>query len=100
MVDQVKYILPESEMPTSWINILPLLKNLDPPLHPGTGKPASPEDFAPIFPMELIKQEASLEPVIPIPEELLKILRMWRPTPLIRARRLEKAGGYASQDLL
>ena len=89
MAEQTKYILPESEMPKSWINILPLLKNMDPPLHPGTGKPASPEDFAPIFPMSLIMQEASSEPVIQIPEELLKILRMWRPTPLIRARRLE-----------
>jgi tryptophan synthase beta chain len=63
---------------------------MDPPLHPGTGKPLGPQDLAPIFPMSLIEQEFSPQPEIDIPGEVLDIYRLWRPTPLYRARRLEK----------
>ena len=89
---QKKFILNENEMPTSWYNILPdLPEPLPPPLHPGTGKPLTPPDLAPLFPMELIKQEMSPERYIEIPEELQEIYKIWRPTPLIRAYQLEKA---------
>jgi tryptophan synthase beta chain len=64
-----------------------------PPLHPGTKQPVGPQDLAPLFPMELIKQEVSQEPFIEIPDEVRDIYRQWRPSPLFRARRLEKALG-------
>ncbi len=93
-MNQVKFLLDEEEMPRKWYNILPDLPSpLDPPLNPQTKEPLKPEDLAPIFPMELIKQEASSESWIPIPEEVQDIYRIWRPTPLYRARRLEKALG-------
>jgi tryptophan synthase beta chain len=89
--DQVKVLLDESEMPTSWYNILPDLPvPLPPPLHPVTKEPCGPEDLAPLFPMELIKQEVSEERYIEIPEEVQQIYRLYRPSPLCRARRLEK----------
>ena len=88
---QTKFVLDENEIPKQWYNILPNLpKPLDPPLHPGTHKPLGPQDLAPIFPMELIKQEVSTEPTITIPNELIEIYKMWRPSPLYRAHRLEK----------
>ena len=84
--------LPQSEIPASWYNVLAdLPKPLPPPLHPGTGQPLKPEDLAPIFPMALIEQEMSSERWIPIPEEVRALYKIWRPTPLIRAVRLEKA---------
>jgi tryptophan synthase beta chain len=87
-----KILLEEQEMPTRWYNILPdLPKPLPPPIHPATGQPVGPQDLAPIFPMELIKQEVSSERWIEIPEEVQDIYRLWRPTPLYRAYRLEKA---------
>ena len=87
-----KYVLSEKELPTRWYNIQADFKTpLPPPLHPGTGKPIGPQDLAPLFPMELIKQEVSQERWIEIPDEVRDILRLWRPTPLYRARRLEKA---------
>ena len=61
-----------------------------PPLSPATGEPAGPDDLAPIFPMGLIEQEVSTEPDVPIPDEVRDIYRLWRPTPLLRARRLER----------
>jgi len=86
-----KIILPPSEMPKQWYNVIPdLPRPLDPPLHPGTGKPIGPEDLAPLFPMELIKQEVSSERWIDIPEEILNAYSIWRPSPLVRARRLEQ----------
>ncbi|RKY61980.1 MAG: TrpB-like pyridoxal phosphate-dependent enzyme [Candidatus Neomarinimicrobiota bacterium] len=89
---QSKYILDEKRMPTSWYNVLPdLPEPLPPPLHPGTKQPLGPEDLAPLFPMELIKQEMSTERYIEIPEELQDIFKLWRPTTLYRAHRLEKA---------
>jgi tryptophan synthase beta chain len=88
----VKTILSEKEMPTQWYNIqADLPKPLPPVLHPGTGEPIGPQDLAPLFPMELIKQEVSQERWIDIPEELQEIYKLWRPSPLIRARRWEKA---------
>jgi len=79
-------------MPTQWYNILADLPFQMPPvLHPATGKPVVPDDLAPIFPMELIKQEMSPERWIDIPEEVQDVYRLWRPTPLYRARRWEKA---------
>ena len=92
--DITKYNLPESEIPTHWYNIAAdLPKAPPPPLHPGTGQPIGPADLAPLFPMELIKQEVSTERYIEIPDEVREIYKLWRPTPLIRARRLEKALG-------
>jgi tryptophan synthase beta chain len=87
-----KYVLSEKDLPTKWYNIQADFKSpLAPPLHPGTGQPIGPQDLAPLFPMELIKQEVSQERWIEIPDEVRDILRLWRPTPLYRARRLEKA---------
>jgi len=91
-VEDTKIFLSEKEMPQKWYNINPdLPAQLPPPLHPGTGKPVGPQDLAPLFPMEVIKQEMSMEPWIEIPDDVLKIYKLWRPSPLHRARRLEKA---------
>ncbi len=91
MTDRIKYELPESEMPTAWYNIAPDLPVApEPPLNPGTGEPLGPEDLAPIFPPSLIEQEMSTERYIDIPGEILDVYRLWRPSPLIRARRLER----------
>lgn len=86
-----KIFLPESELPRQWYNIQADMPTpLEPPLHPGTGQPAGPEDLAPIFPMPLIEQEVSQERWIDIPEEILEKYLIWRPTPLYRAYNLEK----------
>ncbi len=91
---ETKILLSEKEIPQRWYNVLPDLPTpLAPALHPGTGKPLGPEDLAPLFPMELIKQEVSAEHEIEIPDEILNIYRLWRPTPLVRAHRLEKELG-------
>jgi len=91
-MDTIKYTLPESQMPTAWYNIQADLPAPVPPaLNPGTGQPLSPADLEPLFPMQLIEQEVSQERWIDIPEEVRSIYRQWRPTPLYRARRLEKA---------
>src|SRR5437660_9424012 len=87
-----KYLLSEDEMPRSWYNIMPdLPKPPAPVLHPGTKQPVTPDDLAPLFPMALIMQEVSTEPYIEIPEPIRQVYMQWRPTPLFRARRLEKA---------
>ena len=91
-MDQVKYVLPESEIPTHWVNLLPDLPGTSyPPLHPGTGQPVGPDDLAAIFLLDLIGQEVSAEPEIEIPQEVREIYKLWRPSPLYRARRLERA---------
>ena len=91
---QHKFLLDESEMPTRWYNIVPDLPSPPPPpLHPGTHQPVGPEDLAPLFPMDLILQEVSTDRYIDIPEAVQDIYRMWRPSPLFRAHRLEKALG-------
>jgi tryptophan synthase beta chain len=93
-VRQHKIILDESEMPTAWYNIVPDLPSPPPPaLHPGTLEPAGPDDFAPLFPMDLILQEVSMDRYIEIPGAVLDVYRQWRPSPLFRAHRLEKALG-------
>lgn len=87
-----KFLLPESAIPTSWINILADLPGEPlPPLSPATGEPAGPDDLSAIFPMSLIEQEMTGEDTVEIPEEVRDIYKLWRPTPLIRATRLEKA---------
>ncbi|MDQ1289665.1 MAG: tryptophan synthase beta chain [Actinomycetota bacterium] len=89
-----KVLLDESEMPTQWYNIVPDLPSPPPPpLHPGTKQPAGPEDFLPLFPPALIEQEVSTERYIDIPEAVQDIYRLWRPSPLYRAYRLEQALG-------
>ena len=86
-----KITLDESEMPTQWYNIIPDLPSPPPPpLHPGTHQPVGPADLAPLFPMDLILQEVSTDSYIDIPGEVLDVYRTWRPSPLFRARRLEK----------
>ena len=94
MGDQLKYLLDESRIPKSWYNIQADLTVPAPPvLHPGTRQPVGPDDLAPLFPMALIMQEVSTEREIEIPDPVREIYRMWRPTPLIRARGLERALG-------
>ncbi len=87
-----KVILPEKEMPGKWFNIASeFTEPMAPPVNPETGKPAGPGDLAPIFPMAILLQEVSQESFIEIPEDVLNIYRMWRPTPLVRAKNLEEA---------
>ena len=84
--------LSESQIPSVYYNIIPDLPfPLHPPLHPGTKKPVGPEDMMPIFPMALIEQEVSDKPEIPIPDAVMEIYKIYRPTPLIRATELEAA---------
>jgi len=88
----MRWTMPPESLPEAWFNVVPrLAQPIEPPLHPGTREPAGPQDLAPLFPMALILQEVSTEPWIDIPGEVIDILRLWRPTPLVRARRLEQA---------
>ncbi len=90
--ESVKYLLSEDRIPKAWYNLVADLPVPPPPvLHPGTGGPIGPEDLAPIFPMAIIAQEVSAERWIEIPEPVREVYRLWRPSPLVRARRLEKA---------
>ena len=90
MAGDTKILLTESEIPTHWVNLMPDLPGEPaPPLRPDL-EPAGPEDLSPIFPMGLIQQEVSAEPEIEIPDEVREIYKLWRPTPLYRARRLER----------
>ena len=92
MTDSVKYMLDETRVPTRWYNLMADLPSPPPPvLHPGTLKPVGPDDLAPLFPMSLIMQEVSRDREIEIPEPVRDVYRQWRPSPLFRARRLEKA---------
>jgi tryptophan synthase beta chain len=94
---QTKFLLGEAEIPRRWYNIRADMPTAPQPvLHPGTSQPIGPDDLAPLFPMELILQEVSEEPEIAIPDEVLDIYSLWRPTPLYRARRLERAIGTGS----
>jgi tryptophan synthase beta chain len=89
-----RIVLSEEQLPTAWFNVLPVMPEpLQPPLHPATREPVGPDDLAPLFPMGLIAQEVSTDQWIDIPGEVLDILRLWRPTPLVRAERLEAALG-------
>ncbi|MBI4828999.1 MAG: TrpB-like pyridoxal phosphate-dependent enzyme [Nitrospinae bacterium] len=94
MAAQTLYQLNQSDIPRQWYNLAADMPNMPPPpLNPGTGQPVGPEALAPIFPMALIEQEVSRQRWTDIPEEVLDIYALWRPTPLYRARRLEKALG-------
>ncbi len=94
MSEQIKYILDETHIPKSWYNLTAdLPKPLPAVLHPGTKQPVGPGDLEPLFPMELILQEVSAERYIDIPEPIRDVYRMWRPSPLMRARRLEQKLG-------
>src|SRR6516164_5243266 len=87
-----KFLLNEDDMPRSWYNIAADLPRApEPVLHPGTKQPVTPDDLSPLFPMALIMQEVSTERYIEIPEPVRQIYTQWRPSPLYRARRLEKA---------
>ncbi len=93
MADDVKHkiLLDESEMPTQWYNVIPdLPEPPPPPLHPGTHEPIGPDDLAPLFPMGIIEQEVTGESYVDIPGEVLDVYRIWRPSPLFRATRLER----------
>jgi tryptophan synthase beta chain len=95
---RTKFLLDESQLPRRWYNIRPDMPTAPlPVLHPGTGEPIGPDDLLPLFPMALIGQEVSEEPEIAIPDEVLDLYRLWRPTPLYRAHRLERALGTGSQ---
>ena len=94
MSDQKKFYLSENDIPKQWYNVQADMPSpLEPALHPGTKDPAGPDDFAPLFPMELIMQEVSQDRWIDIPEPVRDMYKTWRPTPLIRAINLEKALG-------
>ncbi len=89
-----KILLEESEQPTQWYNVVAdLPEPMAPPLHPATHEPVGPDDLAPLFPMAIIEQEVSTERYIDIPGEVLDVYRLWRPSPLFRAHRLEQALG-------
>jgi tryptophan synthase beta chain len=94
MSEPTKYLLPEERMPRHWYNLqADLPKPLPPVLHPGRMDPIGPDDLAPLFPMALIVQEVTQEREVEIPEPVREVYRLWRPAPLYRARRLEKALG-------
>jgi tryptophan synthase beta chain len=92
---QYKYQLDETDLPHRWYNIAGDMAEagspLPPPIHPATHEPIGPEALAPLFPMSLIQQEVSTERYVDIPDEVLEVYKLWRPTPLYRAHRLEKA---------
>jgi tryptophan synthase beta chain len=93
-----RFNLPDHQLPTAWFNLLPRMPEpLQPPLHPATKEPVGPDDLTPLFPMALIGQEMSAEPWIDIPGEVLDILKLWRPTPLVRAERLEAELGTSAR---
>ncbi len=90
-MERTKFLLDERSLPENWYNVVPDLPfELAPPLNPATREPVGPEAFTPIFPEAVIGQEVTAEPEVPIPEEVREIYSLWRPTPLFRARRLEK----------
>src|SRR3954451_14655876 len=95
---ETKIVLPEAELPRRWYNVAAdMPRPAQPPLHPGTGNPVGPDDLAPLFPMALIMQEVSGDRFVDIPDEILDIYRLWRPTPLYRAHRLERELGTRSR---
>ena len=97
-MSDTKILLSEDEIPRFWYNIMADMPSPPrPPLHPGTGQPVGPDDLAPLFPIELILQEVSTEPEVGVPEAVLDVYRLWRPTPLYRAHRLERALGTGSR---
>src|ERR687898_3577656 len=94
MAELTKTLLDESELPRQWYNVIPDFLSPPPPvLHPGTPQPVGPDDLAPLFPMALIGQEVTQDSYVDIPDEVLDVYRLWRPSPLYRAHRLETALG-------
>ena len=94
MTSPTKFLLDESQLPTHWYNLVADLPEPPAPyLHPATREPVGPADLAPLFPMALIQQEVSTERYVEIPEPIREIYRLWRPSPLYRAHRLERALG-------
>ena len=95
MTEQTRFDLPQDRMPTSWFNIMPSIVQAGmqplPPLHPATKEPVGPADLLALFPESLILQEVSTDRWIDIPGEVLDVYRLWRPSPLQRAVRLERA---------
>src|SRR5829696_3192306 len=95
MAEPVHFDLGSDELPAAWFNLVPDMVGAGmqplPPLHPRTREPIGPADLAPLFPESLIMQEVSTERWIDIPGPVLDVYRLWRPTPLYRARRLEQA---------
>ena len=92
MAEETKILLGESEIPTHWVNLMADLPGPPaPPLRPDTLEPAGPDDLSPIFPMGLIQQEVATDPEVEIPDEVRDVYKRWRPSPLFRARRLERA---------
>src|SRR5690349_6730255 len=97
----MRWLLSPDRVPEAWFNVIPHLPEpLQPPLHPGTKEPVGPDDLAPLFPMALIGQEVTAEPWVDIPGAVLDIRRLWRPTPLVRATRLEQALGTPARIYL
>jgi tryptophan synthase beta chain len=97
-VEQRRYLLQESDIPTHWYNVAADLETpAPPPLHPGTGQPVGPDDLAPLFPMAIIQQEVAQDRWIPIPDPVRELYSLWRPTPLYRAHGLEQALGTRSR---
>src|SRR3954452_22172708 len=97
----MRWLLSSDRVPEAWFNVVPHLPEpLQPPLHPGTKEPIGPDDLAPLFPMALIGQEVTAEPWVDVPGAVLDILRLWRPTPLVRATRLEQALGTPARIYL
>src|SRR3954470_18504978 len=94
MGEPTKILLEESELPRRWYNLLADLPSPPPPvLHPGTRQPVGPDDLAPLFPMDLILQEVTSDSYVDIPQDVLDVYKLWRPSPLYRARRLERSLG-------
>src|SRR5438874_3468285 len=93
MSEPTKYRLPESKIPSQWVNLAADLPPGAPVLHPATKQPVGPDDLAPLFPMDLILQEVTGDSYVEIPQEVLDVYKLWRPSPLHRARRLEQALG-------
>ena len=92
MINATKILLDETKIPKAWFNIIPVLPSPPaPPLHPGTQQPVGPADLGPLFCDTILQQEMSAEALIEVPGPVRDIYRLWRPTPLYRARRLEKA---------
>ena len=97
-MERTKFLLDESQLPQRWYNIRADMPSAPRPvLHPGTGEPVGPDDLAPLFPMELILQEVSQDAEVAIPDAIRDVYRLWRPTPLYRAHRLEQALGTRSR---
>ena len=96
-MEPTKFLLDDKSLPESWYNVVPDLPfELAPPLNPATREPVGPEAFAEIFPEEIIRQEVTTDSYVPTPEEVREIYSLWRPTPLLRARRLEKILGTSA----